>query len=198
MSLIEGWIIMVFRRLLTILGLLWVLCFSAINLGPTTAYAQRKAQSEITFFYELVFERTMCFGTCPAYKITVNADGRVEYEGKAWVKTKGIATDRLSPDKIEQLLQALNKANFLSFRDSYASREDGCPTSWTCNPGVILSVEVYGQRKTIHHDHGCREEAAGGSRGEVYPRQLYLLAEKIDEIVETSRWVDTNMHERIP
>ena len=34
-------------------------------------------------------ERTRCYGTCPAYVVTIHGDGRVEYDGKAHVKETG-------------------------------------------------------------------------------------------------------------
>ena len=34
-------------------------------------------------------ERIGCYGTCPAYSITIHGDGRVEYTGNAHVKEMG-------------------------------------------------------------------------------------------------------------
>ena len=37
----------------------------------------------------LTFDRTPCFGRCPAYSMQVFADGRIDYEGKRVVPMMG-------------------------------------------------------------------------------------------------------------
>jgi len=34
-------------------------------------------------------QRTRCYGICPAYKLTIHGDGKVEYEGLKYVKETG-------------------------------------------------------------------------------------------------------------
>ena len=182
---------MLSHRLLVVFGLLSVMCFFDCNLATPIAHAQQKAQFKIYRFDELFFERKMCFGWCPVYKVTVHSDGRALYEGEAWVKTKGTVTDDIPPAKVQELISALNEANFSSLHDSYAGKEDGCPEFWTCSPGVVITVKLNGESKTIRHDYGCREQRENGDYGEVYPNELYVLAKKIDQIVGTSRWVGT-------
>ena len=49
-------------------------------------------------------ERIGCYGTCPAYTLTVHGDGRVEYDGKNHVKEKGAREGRIEIEKVKTLL----------------------------------------------------------------------------------------------
>ena len=37
----------------------------------------------------ILLDRTACYGTCPAYKVTIHGDGRVEYTGGRECKSEG-------------------------------------------------------------------------------------------------------------
>jgi hypothetical protein len=43
-------------------------------------------------------ERSNCFYTCPAYAVTISADGLVTFEGKANVSVLGKAQTRIAVD----------------------------------------------------------------------------------------------------
>ena len=140
-------------------------------------------------FERLSLERTGCYGTCPAYKVVVYADGRVEYTGAGHVLVTGMETAALSLEKVDDLSDALREANFSSLQDSYASVGDGCPTLWTDCGLVITSVTVSGAVKTIRHDYGCRYSDTTGHLGPVYPFELTRFESAVDEIVGTGQWV---------
>ena len=53
----------------------------------------------------ITLERTPCFGTCPVYTLAVQGDGTVVYEGKDFVKTKGIMEISIPQAKIDQLVK---------------------------------------------------------------------------------------------
>jgi len=138
---------------------------------------------------QLSLERTTCYGWCPAYTVTVFGDGRVEYEGKRFVKIKGKRTKRIDVDAILKLTREVERINYFDLRDSYASPADGCPTRWTDNPAAITSVRAGGRTKRIHHYLGCRENAGSRSIGETYPRGLADFEDRIDAIVGTAEWI---------
>lgn len=140
-------------------------------------------------FEELTLERTVCYGSCPAYRITVFADGRVEYEGREFVKVAGTATKRLTASEIQQLRVELGKVNYFALRSRYSFARDGCPTVWTDNPAAITSVRRNGMVKSVHHYYGCRQQDRGSARGQPYPEYLTRFERRIDEIVGTTEWV---------
>jgi hypothetical protein len=140
---------------------------------------------------QVSLERTTCYGWCPAYTVTVFGDGRVEYEGKRFVKIKGKRTKRIDINAIRKLTSEVERINYFDLRDSYASPADGCPTTWTDNPAAITSVRAGGKTKRIHHYLGCRENVGSGSIGESYPRGLAVFEDRIDAIVGTAEWIGT-------
>jgi hypothetical protein len=135
-------------------------------------------------------ERTGCFGTCPIYKLEISAGGKVVYEGKNFVKTKGKVEGNITQEQLGQLIAEFEKANYFSLRDRYEGAEDGCPTSWTDNPSALTSIRIEGRSKSISHDYGCREQDTGQAIGSPFPRELTELEKKIDEIAGTKRWVE--------
>src|ERR1041385_8201332 len=45
---------------------------------------------------QITLERTACFGTCPMYKLTIDSDGTVTFNGERFTKTTGIAKGKIS------------------------------------------------------------------------------------------------------
>ena len=133
----------------------------------------------------ITLERSICFGSCPDYKLTVAADGTVTFEGREYVKTKGIAKGTISREDLRNLIAAFDAASYFSLRDKYATREDGCPEVWTDNPSVITSIRINHKTKSVSHYYGCQ----AGDGTSIYPKGLTFLETKIDEIVGTAKWI---------
>jgi hypothetical protein len=146
---------------------------------------------------EVSLERTRCYGWCPSYLIVVFADGRVEYEGREFVKATGKALRQLSRVDLEKLVDEINRANYFNLRDRYAREEDGCPTVWTDSPVAITSVRADGRLKTIRHYHGCQDDERNSSVVSIYPRALTELEDQIDRIVKTEEWIGTEEERRV-
>ncbi len=118
-------------------------------------------------------QRTPCFGTCPAYMMTVNAKGEVNFFGQDHVEAKGQNKGRIGEEKIRQLIGEFKQADFFNLADNYTSKN--CLTD---NPTVRTTLLINGKTKKIEHDRGC--EAPPGLTG---------LEDKIDEIVGTQKWI---------
>src|SRR2546421_127822 len=65
--------------------------------------------------------RTVCYGTCPAYEIEVFRDGRVDYRGDDYVKTKGVAHGHVEPAQLTALDQ-LSSGSSISSRSPCSIR----------------------------------------------------------------------------
>ena len=142
----------------------------------------------------LRMERNHCFGECPVYTLTIQPDGNFFFENvkireKNELITKKRIEGTLSEEKINQIVGEINKADFFNLKDSYADGFGNCPAFWKDSPDVNLSVSIDGKEKTVFHSLGCKEEVNIGEEGKIYPQRLYDLENKIDEIVETKRWV---------
>jgi hypothetical protein len=126
----------------------------------------------------IVLERTPCFGGCPVYTLSVSASGEVSYQGRAHVRRLGAAGGRISKQRVDSLLEELDRAGYFSFADKYLPSEPACGRYATDSPSAITTVTHRGRSKTIVHDYGC------GSA----PAALVVLERRIDEVLGSDRW----------
>ena len=119
-------------------------------------------------------ERTACFGKCPVYSLKIKGDGTVIYSGVQFVKITGIQEAKISMDAVDQLLMEFEKADYFSLNDSYTKfgKSD--------MPSANTSITIGGVTKEVKHYLG--DSSA--------PKQLTELENKIDEIVNSSQWIE--------
>ncbi|TDN38440.1 hypothetical protein E4631_02910 [Hymenobacter sp. UV11] len=86
----------------------------------------------------LVFQRTPCYGTCPAYTASIFADGRVEYEGQRFVPVLGKHTLRLPPSTVAEMLAAAQRINFSQLEERYSRNTSDLPAT-------VITVHPAGQ-----------------------------------------------------
>jgi len=91
---------------------------------------------------------------------------------------------QLSEEKMKSLVDEVTKSKFFSFDDDYSFNPKTCSTD---QPSVILTIEFDEKEKTINHYQGCRVNSWFSKENALQP--LIDLENKIDEIVETKRWI---------
>ena len=129
----------------------------------------------------VTLERTVCFGTCPSYQVTIASDGAVTFEGRDFVKSKGTAKAQISPEAFRKLVNEFEKVKYFSLDDRYEPGSPGCPTAATDSPSARTSIQTNDRTKGVSHYYGCRDS-------EVL-RALTSLESKIDEIAGTEKWI---------
>jgi acetamidase/formamidase len=129
----------------------------------------------------VTLERTVCFGSCPIYKVTITQNGTVTYEGRDFVKTKGTATAQIKPEDFNKLTGEFEKIKYFSLDDRYEPGAPGCPNAATDSPSARTSIRKNGRTKGVSHYYGCRDS-------EVL-RALTALERKIDEVAGTEKWI---------
>ena len=162
------------------LGLLVLVVVIWVN-----GFARPLSQESIPPDTLITLERTICYGTCPSYRLTGSASGAVTFEGREFVRVKGISRLNITDEKVRQLIALFDDAGYFSLKDRYESEKDGCPEVWTDNPSVVVSIRMNGKSKSISHYHGCQ----AGDGKSIYPKALAVLEDKIDKIVGTERWI---------
>src|SRR3954464_8240611 len=73
-------------------------------------------------------ERTVCFGECPAYSVTIDAKGNVTYVGDKFVRVAGRQTDRIPPWRVAALLETVARIRFFDLQDKYTLPVTDNPT----------------------------------------------------------------------
>jgi ankyrin repeat protein len=120
--------------------------------------------------------RTGCFGTCPAYRVSVSGNGSVTFDGDSNVLVPGHHTARISPAAARDLFNAFRKADFLSAQDEYSA-------SVTDMPSYRTSLTVGGSTKRVSDYDGIEVGM---------PDAVRDLERQIDETADTERWVKGN------
>jgi len=104
------------------------------NKAHTAAVASPTRQAEPV----LIFQRTPCYGTCPAYTMNIFADGRVEYEGQRFVTLLGKHTLSLPVATVNELLAEAKRIDFNKLQERYAGNTTDLPAN-------IITVHPLGQ-----------------------------------------------------
>lgn len=96
---------------------------------------------------EISFSTSHCFGTCPVFKLTIKANGKVKYEAIEYNEKKGKYKTNLDTDTLNKILQTINYLNFTSLKDEYS-------VNWTDDQTSTLKIKFSnGQTKKIS-DYG--------------------------------------------
>jgi Domain of unknown function (DUF6438) len=127
----------------------------------------------------ITLQRTQCFGSCPAYQISIFGSGRVEFNGEAFVCEKGRATAQIDPASMQTLLKGLDMVAFNAMPNYI--REDA-----TDAPTATVTLKRPTGLHAVRHYHG--DSAA--------PRLLNWIEDRIDEIAGSALWVGGVNHNR--
>jgi hypothetical protein len=130
--------------------------------------------------------RSVCYGTCPEYKLTIAADGAVVFEGGRFVKWEGkTIKSAISHNQLGQLMAEFDKVNFFSLEDDYTGNSRLCDEYIADGPSASISIRINGKSKTIRRNDGCLGAKAPN-------KELTELENKIDGIVNTAQWLPDN------
>ncbi len=121
----------------------------------------------------ITLERSVCFGFCPDYTVTINGDGQVTYEGRRFVTVAGRQTATIPAADVQRLLARFDAVGFDALRDEYRAHVTDLPT-------YTITLERDGQTKRVL-DYG------GVSAG--MPEAVRDLQDEIDRTANTARWV---------
>jgi len=142
---------------------------------PKSIFTTQKSEDDL-----ITLERSVCFGTCPVYKVTIASDGAVTFEGRQFTRTKGIAKGQISAQDFRRLVAEFQRIEYFSLPDNYAPGTPVCPQMITDMPSANTSLRFNGKAKSVSHYHGC------GNSGAL--AKLTALENKIDEVAGTEKW----------
>jgi hypothetical protein len=77
----------------------------------------------------LVFQRTPCYGTCPAYTATIFRNGEVRYHGERSVPVMGEKLLRLPQTTVQTMLDKARALNFNSLPHEYRAQVSDLPAT---------------------------------------------------------------------
>lgn len=144
----------------------------------------READVDLAAPDSIVLERTVCFGTCPAYRLRILGDGAVLFEPR--IPAGSPATDNIPVERVRALAAALERADFNAFPDVIQQDRVYCALEATDNPSAIISVYRGAESKTVNHYFGCR---ANDERAQQRLEVLRALPAQIDSAANAARWI---------
>jgi hypothetical protein len=147
-------------------------CLLVLTLGAC-GYSQAMTNDNLETV-KITLERTECYGFCPVYTLTIRGDGTVIYDGKDHVQTLGELETTIDKGKVEKLVEKFEAFDYFSLNNEYTER------TITDAPTVTTSITIDGKYKSIKHYHGDFNA----------PEELKELEDYIDEIVNSSQWID--------
>ncbi len=164
--------------LLLIGGLVLAACGGPSKPLPSPRSTQPPTPAPAPSFSDLIItlEREMCNGTCPVYKLTIQGDGTLTYEGEAYVTVEGVQTSQLGPDQVAQLVAAFEEARFFNLDDHYFYGASDLPST-------NISITMNGRTKVVNHYGAC-----GDPQFDNAPPELCILEEKIDLLTNSAQW----------
>jgi len=118
---------------------------------------------------EIGIERTVCFGTCPAYTFIAKSDGSFRYKGDKYVERTGEFTGTVPVWQFHQLAQFIMDSGYMKLEDAY-------DRTVTDNPTVYTTVVLNGKRKVV------RNYANAG------PTRLWAIEQLIDDLMRKAQW----------
>lgn len=134
----------------------------------------------------MTLERTVCFGTCPSYIVTVQGNGMVNYDGRDFVKVKGAQTRTISQEAVFELLKVYYESDFFGFRDEYfQGRTVMLEADGTVKESGMIVTDLPTTIVTIHIGSYVKSVRAYFQA----PDAVYTIATKIDEAAGTAAWV---------
>jgi hypothetical protein len=128
--------------------------------------------------FSIRLSRSGCYGSCPAYTVTIHGDGTVSYKGNWYVSIDGEHATHVSPEAALQLFEKFRKANFFSLKSEYRA-------GVTDNPTYCLELVVGARKKVITDYVG---EWAG------MPAAITELEDAVDLTADSARWVTASSH----
>jgi hypothetical protein len=143
----------------------------------------------------LVLERTLCFGTCPAYRLRVARDGSIIFQShNPGDSTR--AVDQASTETLDRLIAAAVEADFFTLPPRIQSDRELCSTTATDHPGVTITFFA-ASPVTVDYYTGCYIRSSDSTnanpsrRFTLHPRlvRLNALANAIDSTLQSAKWV---------
>ena len=118
---------------------------------------------------ELGIERTLCFGTCPAYTFIVKSDGTFRYVGEKYAQRQGAFTGTIPTYSFHRLARFIKDSGYMELSDTYDRQI-------TDNPTVFTMVVMDGKQKVV-------SDYAGAG-----PSKLWAIEKLIDDLMVEAHW----------
>ncbi len=123
----------------------------------------------------ITMSRSLCFGTCPAYYLEIDGNGKVTYRGYFYANVTGERITHISPQKVKELVSAFDNSDYFNLRDRYDQIQ------FTDLSSVETSITINGIYKSVYDYYGTVRVPE--------LEKLRNLEKLIDNLTNSSQWV---------
>lgn len=134
----------------------------------------------------LVLDRSRCFGSCPAYRLSLRADGRVTFTAMAPGGLNPVRTDSIAPSQFAWLLQQGQRIGLASFPSVIAEDKSLCRVRATDHASATVTIFWPDSTRQVIDYLGCY---GGVDLTVAAPlAQLRRFETQIDSVAQSERW----------
>lgn len=170
---------------------------SAVEPTPTNSSTETSPQRTQYRFDSLTLERTGCLGACPAYTVTIYANGAVRWVGEANVASIGMRTGRVSRGQIKLIERKLDAIDFFAY-DPFGAKpaKPQCTKVRTANSvsmkcefsDIVICSDT--SHAIVTFVHGRKEHRVDNAHCDLArSAPLIELEQLIDDVAGTRDWI---------
>lgn len=137
----------------------------------------------------LVLERTPCFGTCPAYRLSIRANGAVQFVSRNRADSGRTASQSIGPMGVRRLELVLASQQFTQLPEIRMGERPYCRAVATDAPTITLTMFQTAGPFARSYYTGCGGESAGDTVTWGFIRRLRTIADSVDAIAAGKDWI---------
>ena len=166
------------KGLSTAAGVAGALVVGSCHSAPLTRPESAVAKS-------ITLERTVCFGRCPAYRLSMTRSGSVAFVSRPGppAPTAKSAVWQVAPSVFDSLYARAVRIGFFALPDTLLGDATYCTRRATDLPGATVTIDTHAGKKSVVDYHGC---AADSPAAIVQLYKLRAFEAAIDTLSEST------------
>lgn len=111
--------------------------------------ARKEANLSVPADFQVMMEKAPCFGTCPAYNVQIDPDGKLTYTGVRHTERQGVWERQLSKDELNLLWQEVRRTGFFDLKEVYDD------PNLADAPSIYVTVAASGKKHKVQDRLGA-------------------------------------------
>jgi hypothetical protein len=140
----------------------------------------------------ITLERTICFGSCPAYRLTLDRGGTVSFLSRNPSPPAPIAKPavwRVAPSVFDSLYARAVRIGFVALPDTLLGTPTFCERYATDLPTATVTIDTDAGKKSVADYRGC---IANSPAAKAKLSDLRAFENAIDTLTGSNRWIQPN------
>lgn len=135
----------------------------------------------------IVLERSICYGTCPAYRLRLSRAGEIRFESRNPGDEGRSAVDTVSRATLDSLISRARTIGFFELPPEISADSLLCRDRATDHETVVVTVFAKDKASRVEDYHGCFETVGHGILPPI--ARLRAFESAVDSVLKSSRWV---------